>query len=155
MRIGRPTPPVVLTAKERLTLEQWARRPTTAQGLAQRARLVLACASSRTNGEIAAAAGVTRQTVGCWRHRFVRKRLPGLLDEPRPGAVALPEHVRHAVTFEDSMDRVSRHIDVVVPLQEEADPEGAVLPLAADLQDQGNDLWRGREGMVARAARPS
>src|SRR5262249_11787228 len=29
---------------------------------------------------------VTRQTVGRWRHRFVRKRLPGLLDEPRPGA---------------------------------------------------------------------
>ena len=86
MRIGRPTPPVVLTAEERLTLEQWARRPTTAQGLAQRARLVLACASSTTNGEIAAAAGVTRQTVGRWRHRFVRKRLPGLMDEPRPEA---------------------------------------------------------------------
>jgi transposase len=86
MRIGRPTPPVVLTADERLTLEQWARRPTTAQDLAQRARLVLACAASKTNGEIAAAAGVTRQTVGRWRHRFVRKRLPGLLDEPRPGA---------------------------------------------------------------------
>src|SRR3989454_4092556 len=86
MRTGRPTPPVVLTAEERQTLEQWARRPTTAQGLAQRARLVLACASTKTNGDIAAAAGVTRQTVGRWRHRFVRKRLPGLLDEPRPGA---------------------------------------------------------------------
>jgi len=45
MRTGRPTPLVVLTAEERQTLEQWARRPTTAQGLAQRARLVLACAS--------------------------------------------------------------------------------------------------------------
>src|SRR6059036_2996139 len=86
MRTGRPTPLVVLTAEERQTLEQWARRPTTAQGLAQRARLVLACASTKTNGEIAATAGVTRQTVGRWRHRFVRKRLPGLLDEPRPGA---------------------------------------------------------------------
>jgi transposase len=86
MRTGRPTPPVVLTAEERQTLEQWARRPTTAQALAQRARLVLACATTKTNGEIAAAAGVTRQTVGRWRHRFVRKRLPGLLDEPRPGA---------------------------------------------------------------------
>ena len=86
MRTGRPTPPVVLTAEERQTLEQWARRPTTAQGLAQRARLVLACASNRTNGEIAAAARVTRQTVGRWRHRFVRKRLQGLLNEPRPGA---------------------------------------------------------------------
>src|SRR6266487_5770706 len=86
MRTGRPTPLVVLTAEERQTLEQWARRPTTAQGLAQRARLVLACASTKTNGAIAATAGVTRQTVGRWRHRFVRKRLPGLLDEPRPGA---------------------------------------------------------------------
>jgi transposase len=86
MRTGRPTPLVVLSAEERLTLEQWARRPTTAQALAQRARLVLACASTQTNGEIASAAGVTRQTVGCWRHRFVRKRLQGLLDEPRPGA---------------------------------------------------------------------
>ena len=83
MRTGRPTPPVVLSAEERQTLEQWARRPTTAQALAQRARLVLACASTRTNGDIAAAAGVTRQTVGRWRHRFVRKRLQGLLDEPR------------------------------------------------------------------------
>jgi len=86
MRTGRPTPPVVLTAEERETLEQWARRPTTAQALAQRARIVLACARARTNGDIAIAAGVTRQTVGRWRHRFVRKRLQGLLDEPRPGA---------------------------------------------------------------------
>src|ERR671914_379355 len=85
MRTGRPTPPVVLTAEERQTLEQWARRPTTAHALAQRARLVLAGTSNRTNGEIAVAARVTRQTVGRWRHRFVRKRRPGLLDEPRPG----------------------------------------------------------------------
>src|SRR6476620_6873294 len=70
MRTGRPTPPVVLTAEERETLEQWARR----------------CARDRTNGDIAIAAGVTRQTVGRWRHRFVHKRLHGLLDEPRPGA---------------------------------------------------------------------
>src|SRR2546427_4362073 len=58
MRTGRPTPLVVLTAEERQTLEQWARRPTTAQGLAQRALLVLACASTKTHGEIAATAGV-------------------------------------------------------------------------------------------------
>ena len=107
MRTGRPTPPVVLSAEERQTLEQWARRPTTAQGLAQRARLVLACASSKTNGEIAAAAGVTRQTVGRWRHRFVRKRLPGLLDEPRPGAprtitdAEVEELARYAMIIEE------------------------------------------------------
>jgi transposase len=86
MRTGRPTPPVVLTTEERETLEQWARRPTTAQALAQRARIVLACATDKTNGAIALGSGVTRQTVGRWRTRFARKRLNGLLDEPRPGA---------------------------------------------------------------------
>jgi transposase len=77
---------VVLTADERETLEQWTRRPKTAQALAQRARIVLACATEHTNGDIARAAGVTRQTVGRWRGRFAQKRLSGLLDEPRPGA---------------------------------------------------------------------
>jgi len=86
MRIGRPTPPVILTAEERETLQQWTRRPTTAQALAQRARIVLACATEQTNGDVAAAAGVTRQTVGRWRQRFAQHRLAGLLDEPRPGA---------------------------------------------------------------------
>src|SRR5262245_30141012 len=86
MRTGRPPPPIVLTAEERQTLEHWSRRPTTAQGLAQRARLILARATARTNGDIAVGAGVARQTVGRWRHRFVRKRLAGLMDEPRPGA---------------------------------------------------------------------
>jgi len=86
MRIGRPTPQVTLSAEERDTLQQWSRRPTTAQALAQRARIVLACATEQTNGEIATAAGVTRQMVGRWRQRFARQRLAGLLDEPRPGA---------------------------------------------------------------------
>ena len=38
---GRATPPLVLTEEERETLERWVRRPTTAQALAQRARIVL------------------------------------------------------------------------------------------------------------------
>jgi len=86
MRTGRPIPPLTLTSEERETLERWARRPKTAQALAQRARLILACAAAKTNGAVAAAAGITRQTVGRWRSRFVAKRLDGLLDEPRPGA---------------------------------------------------------------------
>ena len=83
MRTGRPKPPLVLTIEERETLERWARRPKTAQALAQRARMVLSCAVGTTNDAVAAALGVTRQTVGRWRERFVRKRLDGLLDEPR------------------------------------------------------------------------
>lgn len=41
---GRPTVRVTISPSERTTLEQWARRRTTAQGLAQRAQIVLACA---------------------------------------------------------------------------------------------------------------
>ena len=79
-------PPLVLTDDERETLERWARRPTTAQALALRARVVLSCAGGRRNGAVAAALGVTRPTVSKWRARFVDSRLDGLLDEPRPGA---------------------------------------------------------------------
>jgi transposase len=35
---------------------------------------------------VATSLGVTSQTVGKWRRRFLKKRLEGLLDEPRPGA---------------------------------------------------------------------
>lgn len=86
MRTGRPKALLMLTADERETLERWARRPTTAQALAQRARIVLKCATGRSNGTVAREMGVTRQTVGRWRQRFVTTRVDGLLDEPRPGA---------------------------------------------------------------------
>ena len=45
MALGRPKTTLVVTTTERETLAQWARRPKTAQALAQRARIVLACAA--------------------------------------------------------------------------------------------------------------
>lgn len=86
MRIGRPIPPLTLTDDERETLERWARRPTTAQALAQRARVILGCAADQTNTCVARTLRLTKQTVGKWRSRFLAKRLDGLLDDPRPGA---------------------------------------------------------------------
>src|SRR5207253_1651530 len=86
MAIGRPIPVLRLTDDEREALERWTRRPTTAQALAQRARVILACASGRTNTRVARELRLTKQTVGKWRSRFVAARLDGLLDEPRPGA---------------------------------------------------------------------
>ena len=83
---GRPKAELLLTDDERETLERWARRPTSAQALAQRCRIVLACAEGLTNQQVAAVEGVNQVTVGKWRARFVEKRLDGLHDEPRPGA---------------------------------------------------------------------
>ncbi|MBI3264796.1 MAG: IS630 family transposase, partial [Acidobacteria bacterium] len=53
MRLGRPVTPIVLTTDERETLERWARRPTTAQARALRARLVLRCAAGESATAIA------------------------------------------------------------------------------------------------------
>ena len=86
MRTGRPIPALILSPEEHGTLEQWARRPKTAQALAQRARIILLCARAQTNSTVAEKMRLTQQCVGKWRSRFVSKRLDGLLDEPRPGA---------------------------------------------------------------------
>jgi transposase len=78
--------PLVLSTEERDTLARWTRRPTTAQGLAFRARVILACAEGGSVSAVAARLDASRPTVGKWRSRFLRQRLDGLLDEPRPGA---------------------------------------------------------------------
>jgi transposase len=74
-----------LTDEEQETLQRWARRPKSAQALALRARMVLACAQGKTNTQVSAEMRVSQPTVGKWRRRFVARRLEGLLDEPRPG----------------------------------------------------------------------
>jgi transposase-like protein len=75
----------VLSEDERRILENWAKRRSTAQGLALRARIVLACAEGHGNTAVAARLGVSQGTVRRWRARFLAKRLDGLGDEPRPG----------------------------------------------------------------------
>lgn len=93
MQRGRPIPKLILTAEERETLQRWASRPKTAQALALRARIVLACATGKTNTQVSGQMGLCKPTVGKWRSRFLSQRLDGLLDEPRPGA---PRRIRDA-----------------------------------------------------------
>ena len=85
MAIGRPMPPLILDNTERETLERRVRRPKTAQALALRARMILGCAEGRSNTVVGADLGVSDETVGKWRSRFLERRLDGLSDEPRSG----------------------------------------------------------------------
>jgi transposase len=79
--------PIVLADGEREQLQVWSRRPSSAQALAARSRVVLACADAPhlSNGQIAEQLGISRNMVHKWRNRFAADRLDGLLDEPRPG----------------------------------------------------------------------
>ena len=77
MRTGRSKKPLVLTNEEREKLEQWARRPKTAQRLALRSRVVLGCAGGLSNQAVARQCGVSAHSVGKWRERFRSDRLVG------------------------------------------------------------------------------
>jgi transposase len=85
MRTGRPKAVLVLTEQEREALASLAHRSRTQPQLARRARIILVCAGGEDNKTVAMRLRVAPQTVCKWRARFLRDRLDGLLDEPRPG----------------------------------------------------------------------
>lgn len=100
-RRGRPTVQIELTDDQRATLQRWARRHSSAQALALRCRIVLACADGRTNNDIATELRVNPVTVSKWRHRFAELGLDGLVDAPRPGAArSIGDDVIEAVVVE-------------------------------------------------------
>ncbi len=71
--------PIVLSKDDRGQLQGWARRRKTAQALATRARIVLACAEpGATNGGVAETLGVSRPTVALWRRRYAERGPDGL-----------------------------------------------------------------------------
>ena len=86
MPAGRPATHPELSEHERAELERLTRRKKTSQSLARRARIVLECAEKQTDVAVAKKLRTTRETVGRWRRRFLKDRLDGLYDEPRPGA---------------------------------------------------------------------
>ncbi|MGH8436280.1 MAG: IS630 family transposase [Pseudomonas sp.] len=107
---GRPKAQLVLSQSEREQLNALTMRRKTAQALALRARIVLACAEGTDSKMVAARQRVTPQTVSKWRARFVAHRLDGLLDAPRPGA---PRSIEDA------------HVDAGIAKTLESVPAGA------------------------------
>lgn len=105
---------LTLSVSDRAILSSWVRRRRTAQGLALRARIVLACGQPQAGSDatIAHQLGISRPTVLKWRHRFAQQGIDGLIDAPRCGAPrtilddqvervivatleTLPEHATH------------------------------------------------------------
>ena len=92
--MGRRFGPLELDEVERAELTSLASRRSTAQGLALRARIILACAEGEQSKVVAARLGVDPDTVGKWRRRFAEHRLEGLWDEPRSGTPRTIEDAR-------------------------------------------------------------
>lgn len=86
MRTGRPKKALILTEEERERLESLAHRARSQALLARRARVVLACGDGLDNQAVAKKLRCSLGMVGKWRARFLKERLEGLYDEPRPGA---------------------------------------------------------------------
>ncbi|CAM5721901.1 IS630 family transposase [Streptomyces canarius] len=86
-RRGPKLQPLLLADDERAVLERWTRRANSAQALALRARIVLACAGRDIPPivQVARDLRISADTVRKWRRRFLAERLDGLADEPRPG----------------------------------------------------------------------
>src|SRR5437899_2358168 len=82
--MSRAAARLVLTGDEHDQLARWSQAGP--PRLAERARIVLACAQpGSSNAGVAAALGLTAATVSTWRGRFARARLDGLADRARPG----------------------------------------------------------------------
>jgi transposase len=86
MRTGRPKRPLILSDDEQDRLQSLAHRARSQSLLARRARVVLACAEGLDNQVVAKKLRCSKGMVGKWRGRFLKARLEGLYDEPRPGA---------------------------------------------------------------------
>ena len=73
--MGKPAVAIELSSAERRELASLARRRKTAQGLARRARIVLAAAEGLENKAIAENVGADANTLGKWRRRIAERRI--------------------------------------------------------------------------------
>ena len=82
----RIAPSITLTQEQRRTLRRLVNGRRTEVRVVTRAQIVLAAARGLENQDIAVELGITRETVGRWRSRFVEKGAEGITkDLPRGG----------------------------------------------------------------------
>ena len=88
--MARQAPRLDLSPYDLIDLRRLANAPSTPQGLAFRARVVLRCSQpdSPRNDQVAEEFGCAADTVSKWRWRFRRQGFPGLHDLPRSGRPA-------------------------------------------------------------------
>ena len=86
MQRGRPKAKLDVPPEDLEALQRWTARRKTSQALALRSRIILRSVSGGSNHQVASELGITADTVGKWRNRYIAKGLAGLLDEPRSGA---------------------------------------------------------------------
>lgn len=93
-------PVVMLEGGEREQLECFAASRTLPHALVVRARIVLMAAQGEQNIDIARQVGLSRESVGKWRRRYVKRGVEGLYDEMRPGRprCVADEHIAEVIT---------------------------------------------------------
>ena len=85
MAMGRPKKPMVVTPGQRDELEAMERSKSLRGELVFRARIILLCATGKTNHEIGELMMMNSATVGKWRRRFLNSGISGLHDGRRTG----------------------------------------------------------------------
>ena len=102
-RLGRPATALNLSAEERAYLERQVRRHRVARSLSDRCRMILRCADGLSSKAVGVELGVHEHTVGKWRRRFLKERIDGLYDEPRPGRPRTIEDDQVAAVIERTL----------------------------------------------------
>jgi transposase len=138
---------IELTDEERVQLEAWTRRRTSAQALALRSRIVLLAAEGLRNTEIAERLGIRRNTAATWRSRFAAHRLDGLTDDPRPGRprTVTDEQVEEVIVKTlESTPKDATHWSTRSMAKEVGLTQSAVLRIwkAFGLQPHRQETWK-------------